>query len=393
MWRVAALGKKNLVPGDTPPPHRYGAGEPFRLGVEEELLIVDPVLHDLDWICPEVLERGRWTCGRAAAEFSAAVVELISPVCAHATEAVGCLAQLRRETGEAGATLLGAGMHPAAGFGEVQPTPGPRYLAIDETLRGLMRRTPHCGTHVHVGMPDEESALRAFNGLRRWIPLVQALGANSPWWHGVDSGLASARGSFLRSLPRSGIPRAFRDIEDYEATIASILAAGEIEDYTFLWWDMRLHPRLGTVEIRAVDSQASLADLEAIAALIHGLAIHEAVGGDGHGPSPEVLDETVFRAYRDGTRATLFFEGHVRPIREVAALAVATAAPYARERGFEDALGQVERILREGNGADRQRAARARGGMSAVLRGLVRETMGAPRSAAPATGAPLRVVA
>ena len=357
------------------PEHRYGSSRPFRLGVEEELLLVDPVVHDLDWACARVIENGTFSGGRACGEFSQAVLELVTPICESAEAAERCLRTLRAEAAAAGATLIGAGLHPSAAFGDVRRSTSDRYGTIDDSVRGLMRRTPHCGVHVHVGMPDADTAIRAINGMRRWLPLLQALAANAPYWHGIDSGLASARWSLLRSLPRSGIPRAFADHADYDRTIAEVVAAAELADYTFLWWDQRLHPRLGTLELRAIDTQGSLDDLAALVALSHGLAIHEAVGDHAYdAPSPEALEETSFRAFRDGRDARLLLDGHIRPVSELAAQAVGIARRYVDERPLEG----IARIVREGNGADRQRLAFAEGGMREVLASLVAETTPAP---------------
>jgi carboxylate-amine ligase len=350
----------------------YGGSRPFRLGVEEELLLVDPVIHDLDCRCAEVVGRGTFTAGHACGEFSQAVIELVTPICETAEEAARRLRTLRAEAVAAGATLMGAGLHPRARHGDVRRNASGRYDAIEASVRGLMKRTPHCGVHMHVGMPDADTAVRALNGMRRWLPLLQALAANAPYWHGIDSGLASARWSLLRSLPRCGIPRAFADHDDYDRTIAGIVAAAELEDYTYLWWDQRLHPRLGTLEIRAIDAQASIDDLAALSALAHGLAIHEAVGDhEAYQPSPEVLEETAFRAFRDGRDARLELEGRIRPVSEIAADAVAIARRYVDPRPLEG----ITRIVREGNGADRQRLAAAAGGMPALLASLVAETM------------------
>ena len=136
--------------------------------------------------------------------------------------------------------------------------------------------TPVGGLHIHVGMPDAETAIRAFNGLRRHLPLLQALAANSPFRHGRDTGLASAREVTLRGWPRSGAPRAMRDFEDFCATAGLLARAADVPDYTWFWWKLRPHPRLGTVEIRALDAQASLEDTAALVALTHCLARHAA---------------------------------------------------------------------------------------------------------------------
>ena len=245
---------------------------------------------------------------------------------------------------------------------------GERYELIDRSLRSLMRQTPHCGVHVHVGMPDGETAIRAANGMRGWIPLLQALGANSPYLYGRDSGLASARSVICNSLPRSGMPRALDGYADYVATVEELRALGEFPDDSYLWWDLRPHPRFGTLEIRALDAQSSLEDLVALVALVHCLAVHEASSPPRPLPGPEALRELSFRATRDGLDGQLLLNGALRPVREVALHAVAIASAYAADLGCWEELMLVHRLLERGNGAARQRANAAEGGVELMLR-------------------------
>jgi carboxylate-amine ligase len=352
-------------------------GRDFALGVEEELLVVDPATLALSHTGVEILARMAVPedAGSAHPDTYAALIELASPVSAGAADGVGAVAALRARAREAGATLIGAGIHPDGAFGDVVHVDEPRYDVIHGQLRGLLRRTPTCALHVHVGMPDAETAIRVYNGLREHLPLLQALAANSPFWHGSDSGLATARAQLFRGYPRGDIPPAFASFEDFEETVAAVVAAGDAPDYTFLWWDIRPHPRLGTVEVRAMDAQSALWSVSALTGLVHGLA--RAAAEDAGPPrwTPrEALMESSFRAARDGLAATLWHDGALRPVAEIARAAMARARPFARELGSEDALDQVERILAEGGGADRQRAAFARGGMRALLEQLATET-------------------
>jgi glutamate---cysteine ligase / carboxylate-amine ligase len=352
------------------PAVRFGRGPSFRLGVEEELLLVDPHTHALSHTGSEVTARTgeHDEHGRIVLDTYESEVELKSPVSERAGDAVGHLRALRLALREAGACAIGSGLHPAASFGDVVHFDDERYAAIVAMLRGLITRTPTAALHVHVGMPDTATAILAFNGLRRHLPLLQALAANSPYWYGIDSGFDSARAQVFREYPRSEIPRAFRGFDDYARTIEAIVAGAEIPDYTFLWWDVRPHPLLGTVEVRAMDAQADLRTIAALAALIHGLALHEV---DSPRPAEDqgVLEESSFRAARDGLRATIWFDGALRPVPEVARRAVA----LARRHADVPELDEVERILAEGNGADRRRRAFERGGMPAVLSELVTE--------------------
>ena len=352
--------------------HLFGSREAYGLGVEEELLLVEPHRpHRLDHRASEMI--ARVGSEQLKPDVYEALVETATPVCRDAHEAARELEAVRGALHRAGATLAGAGLHPSAAFGELVHVQKPRYAEIHSSMRGLLERTPTCALHVHVGMPDPETAIATCNRLRAHLPLLQALAANSPYWHGRDSGFATARAQLFRGFPRAVIPRAFDGWDDYATAVGEWVAAGEMEDYTFLWWDIRPHPALGTVEVRAMDAQGRLATVCGLAALIHALAA-ACADGLGRVESGEALTESSFRAGRDGLGATIWWEGSLRPVPEVAAAALALARPYAREQGAEDALDEIERVLREGNGADRMRAACADGGMGAVLDGLVRET-------------------
>ena len=356
-------------------------GRDFALGVEEELLVVDPATLALSHTGVDVLSRVDVPPGAGSAhpDTYAALIELSSPVCANAEEGVRSVAALRERARAADATLLGAGIHPDGAFGDVVHVDEPRYDEIHAQLRGLLRRTPTCALHVHVGMPDAETAIHVYNGLREWLPLLQALAGNSPFWHGVDSGLATARAQLFRGYPRGEIPRAFSSFEDFEESVAAVVAAGDAPDYTFLWWDIRPHPRLGTVEVRAMDAQSSLATIAGLVGLVHGLAraAAESPGRAGTGScwSPrEALMESSFRAARDGLGATLLHEGALTPVPVIARAAIERARPFADELGSDGALELLDGVLSGGAGADRQRAAFARGGMPAVLAQLAAET-------------------
>lgn len=360
----------------------------YSLGVEEELIAVHPRTLMPCGGTERLLERAGLAPEHVTGEVTDGVLELRTPVCDDAGEAVGILAGLRRELAEI-TPLVGAGVHPLARFSDVELRGGERYELIGSTLRSLMRQTAHCGVHVHVGMPDGETAVRAANGMRGWIPLLQALGANSPYWYGQDSGLASARSVICNSLPRSGIPRAFADYADYAATVEELRALGECPDDSYLWWDLRPHPRLGTLEIRALDAQSSVEDLVALVALIHCLAVHEASSPARRAPGPEALRELSFRATRDGLDAQLLLNGSLRPVREVAHHAVGIAGAYAADLGCWDELMLVHRLLERGNGAARQRLNAELGGPAQMLRELVRETVSAvtePMEVAAAAG-------
>jgi carboxylate-amine ligase len=361
--------------------HRFGVDVPYRLGVEEELLLVDRQSFALAPATERVLATAPPGPGHVKGELSEGMIELVTDIVPGTPEAAAALARLRQRVCETGIGLLGAGLHPTAPFGDVTHRNAPRYAAIGDDTRGLLRMTPHCGLHVHVGMPDAETAIRACNGMRRWIPLLQAVSANSPFWHGRDSGLASARTVIAHSMPRSrsGTPPTFRDYDDYVAMVERICRVAEVQDYTMIWWDLRPNPRLGTLEVRCLDAQTSLHDLAGLVALTHCLAVYEAiVTPPSPSPPPEVIAEASFRALRDGRRARLDLDGAQRPVPEIAREALCTAHAVSHDERYQNLLQHVQRIVADGNGADRQRAAHAVGGMPAVLRAVTIDAQAAP---------------
>jgi carboxylate-amine ligase len=217
-------------------------------------------------------------------------------------------------------------------------------------------------------MPSPDAAVHALMGLREALPLIGALGAASPFWFGMDSGLASARSAVIRAYPGRGVPPPLRDWEDYLETLDGITLGGGPQDHTMVWWDARLQPRLGTVELRELDVQPSLDHAAGLAALVHALA-RRAAEAPVSEPSPgQALHWSSFRAVRDGLDAELLFRGRLRRAREA-------ARELLDELGGEDdALEGVERILREGGAPAQQRAVHAEAGMPGLLRHLADET-------------------
>jgi carboxylate-amine ligase len=352
--------------------HHFGDGEPFTLGLEEELFIADPAGGGLINAGEQVLERlGELERGEVKNELHRSQIELITGICTTVEEAVAELGELRRAVLATGVGLVASGTHPTAVEGDSQFTDKPRYQRIRDWL-GDAGATPVCALHIHVGMPDPATAIRVFNALRRYAPLLEALGANSPYRHGRDTGLASARELTLRSWPRSGVPRAIADYEDFVRLADRLTRVAEVPDYTFHWWKMRPHPRLGTVEIRALDTQVSPRHTAALVAAVHALARHAADAPPIDGPPAEILDEASFRAGREGVDAKLpDAECRMWPVRDLAAQLVAQVRPAARELRCEAQLEDLGELVADGGGAGVQRSLCREGDIATVLEALV----------------------
>ena len=219
-------------------------------------------------------------------------------------------------------------------------------------MRELARREPTFALHVHVAVPDPESALSALRGLRVHVPLLLALGANSPFWQGRDTGLASARLPVFGAFPRVGVPRAFGSYAEYVEAVDVLLRCGAFPEPTFLWWDVRLQPKLGTIEVRVMDAQTRAADNAALTALVQCLVRLEATEGlvdEQIAGRPEVLDENRFLATRDGMSAQ-FLDPEAeaqRPARDILDEVLDACAPHAAALGCEAELASVTRLAGE----------------------------------------------
>jgi len=338
--------------------HHFGEGEPFTIGLEEELFLVDP--HDGHLVNrgAEVIEQlGELPRGDIKNELHKSQIELITGVCTTVTEAVAQLCELRRAVLATGVGVVACGTHPTAVEGDSHFTQKRRYERIHELL-GDAGATPVCALHIHVGMPDADTAIRVFNGLRRHLPLLEALAANAPYRHGRDTGLASARELTLRSWPRAGVPRAMADLDDFLRSTARLTKVAEVADYTFHWWKLRPHPRIGTVEIRALDTQLSPRHTAALAAAVQSLARYEAGAEPVDGPPNEILDEASFRAAREGVAATLpDDEDELRPVAELLERMIEQIRPAARELRCEAQIDDLSVLLDCGGGAGIQRSA------------------------------------
>ena len=348
--------------------HRFGVGEPFTIGLEEELLLVDSDSLELAHVADRVLPRMRLPRERADHEAFLAEIEVRSLPRRSASEATADIAEGRAAVVAAGGTPMAVGLHPAARFGDVRLVDSDRYRRVEGEMRGLIRRTPECALHVHEAMPTPDAAVAGLMGLREALPLVGALGAASPFWFGSDSGLASARSAVIRAYPGRGLPPPLRGWEEYLETLDGIAEGGGPKDHTMVWWDARLQPRLGTIELRELDVQTGLDQAAGVAALIHALARRAAEQPPRELAPAQGLHWSSFRAVRDGLDAELLFRGRLRPARE------SVRELLGELRGEDDALEGVERILRDGDAPSRQRAIHAEGGMPALLRHLARET-------------------
>jgi glutamate---cysteine ligase / carboxylate-amine ligase len=341
------------------------AAAPWTIGLEEEVMLLEPATGAPAWCSEDVLERlDDDLAAHVRAETHACALELGTDPhrsVAAAIDQLGALrARLERAVHEAGLGVAVAGTHPLATPEQSQVSTGARYRELHASLRGLARREPTFAQHVHVALPDEKTALRALNAIRAHLPVLLALGANSPFLRGHDSGLASARTPVFQEFPRAGLPRAFGDYASYVEAIDILVRTRAIPEPTFVWWDARLQPALGTLEVRVMDAQSRLRDAAALAALVQCLVRLEALDGFAEPElieATEVLDENRFLAARDGMEADFIdpVAGRRVPARTQLEQLLTALAPHAYDLGCHEQL-QAVRDLADDPGATDQLA-------------------------------------
>jgi carboxylate-amine ligase len=362
----------------------YGSSPPFSLGVEEEFQLLNAETFDLTSRFDEVVEAAGGD-PRIKAELLQSTAEVATEVARDVAEAMAHARGLRKRVHEAASTngvvFASAGTHPFARYEHQQVTEQPRYRELSESLQWVVDRQLIFGLHVHVGLAHADEAIHVANGLRTWLPELLALSANSPFWHGRDTGLASARSKVFDAMPRSGIPPAFASFEEFELLVERGVRTSSFPDYTFIWWDLRPHPKLGTIEVRVCDAQTRIESVAALVALTQSLAatLAESYERDGAIPTqpPTLIAENKWRAARYGLDTDLvdLERDTERPARDAIRALVELAEPAAARLGCTEELAEVERILERGTGADEQRRVHERtGSLLAVSQWLAEQS-------------------
>jgi carboxylate-amine ligase len=390
---VQIQGARSAAP-DTGVPlwAEWKPSEPYSIGIEEEVMLLDPADFSLAQSVGEILPAlSPGLQARATSETHQAALELASAPHADAAGAAQEVAELRaalaRELEAFGRRAASAGTHPFAVWTETEVASGTRQRIVHDSMRELARREPTFALHVHVGVADPERAIALQNALRSHLPLLLAASANSPFWQGRDSGLASARIPVFMAFPRVGIPRGFPSYAHWVQAVDVLLRSGAFPEPTFLWWDVRPQPRFGTVEIRIMDAQTTPRETGLLAALVQAVArleLEEGFNSRTLIDAVEVLDENRFLAARDGMEAALIDPTADRrvPAVELLEQLIRAARSHGQDLGCEAALDELAERGRD-TGAHRQRAAI---GADGDLSGLVERLSTQFVEDAPSTG-------
>jgi glutamate---cysteine ligase / carboxylate-amine ligase len=341
--------------------HRF-EGHAYTLGIEEELMILDAQSFELVNAIERMLEPA--PVGEIKPELMESVLEISTDPCANLSEAGEQLRVLRRQVADAAAgkelAIGSAGTHPFAMWEDQRIVARPRYRDLISALRFVARQELIFGMHVHVGVDSPDKAIHIANGMRIHMPVLLGLSANSPFWRGAATGMASTRTPIFRAFPRVGIPPSYENWEDYERRIEFMINAGVIEDYTYLWHDVRPHPKFGTVEIRVMDSQTHIEHSLGLAALVQAmvkeLAEHFDAGKRLSSYPFEMLDENKWLAARHGLEGELVDLPSSERVstRALARRLLDRMREHATDLGSVSELDAVEDLLTRGNGAARQ---------------------------------------
>jgi carboxylate-amine ligase len=348
--------------------HAFGKGDPYTLGVEEEYMLLDGETFDLVQHVETVLAAvtGHELEPRINAELMQSVVEIATPVCRTPADVDAQLRTIRGYVSDIargqGLRVGSAGTHPFSLFERQRITARDRYRTLVDQLQYVARRELIFGMHVHVAVDDPEKAIQVVNGLLAHLGELLALSASSPFWRGEATGLASSRQMVFAAFPRSGPPPRFKNYEDYAAVVGQLERTGCIADYTHIWWDIRLHPRLGTIEIRICDATTRLDDVVAITAYCQALVKHYSDQFERGARIPSyhriLTTENKWLAARYGLEAPLMDLATGRrnrvPVAQLIRRTLKLIEPHARELGADAELKGVAEILADGNGADRQ---------------------------------------
>jgi carboxylate-amine ligase len=348
--------------------HRFGEGDPFTLGVEEEYQLLDGTSFDLVQHIEAVLAaiQGHELEAQINPELMQSVLEIATPVCqspgdvmTELTKLRGYVCQLARERGM---RVGSAGTHPFSLFERQRITAKDRYRQLVDQLQYVARRELIFGMHVHVAVDGADKAIQIVNGLLPQLAPLLALSASSPFWRGEPTGLASSRQMVFSAFPRSGPPPRFRDYADYADVVGQLERTGCIADYSHIWWDIRPHPKWGTVEVRICDAVTRIEDAVAIAAYCQALVkmLSDRFDEGDRIPSYHriLTSENKWLAARYGLEAPVMdLETGRRnriPVARLVRRTLRDIEPHARELGSERELEGIAEILGRGNSAERQ---------------------------------------
>lgn len=345
-------------------------GELLSVGVEEEFMLVDAGTGRLADRAPDVLSTADAEGVDLQTEITLSQVETATGVCTTMGEVreqlVSARATLVSEAIRYDANIVASGTPVLSRSRPVTLTPVPRYHRMSREFRALIGDLPVCGCHVHIGLPDDEARILVSNHLRPWLPTLLAIGANSPYCDGTDTGYASWRYVMWSRWPSAGPPPWFESPASYYAARDEVISSGAAIDVGMLYWDARLSAHHPTVELRVCDVAPTVDDAVMLAAIVRGIAAMALASETPALAVPQhLLRPALWRAARDGLEGLGLDvrTGELAPAGNLAAALVRWIRPALEFAGDYELVNEsLARLLLNGSGAARQRAAYARRG-------------------------------
>ena len=338
------------------------------VGVEVESQIVDKSTGDLVNIAENIVN-GYGNEERVKHELYLSTVEVTSSPALNTNNTYSELSSIFKDILELAnknnAGLIATGTHPFALYeDQVITNVNPRYEEFANKYGWAVRRLLTFGMHVHVGMDSKEKAVAVHDEIRKYLPLVLALSACSPFWRGKDTELYCSRLSVFQGLPNTGLPEPYYEWREYEQSLQTLVEADIIKagvGYRQIWKDVRIHPAYGTIEVRIADSMPSLIDTVAVATFVQSLAIY--IGNkweDGNLPPPTpnwLIERNRWAAIKEGLNANFIIdlEGRTKPIKEVIKDLTKEIKPIAESLGSLNRLNELENIFKSDNMVENMR--------------------------------------
>ncbi len=339
----------------------------FTLGIEEEFQIIDPVTRELRSYIEQFMADGKVLLKEhVKPEMHQSVVELGTEICDNVACARQQVLELRSQlaavAARRGLQIASAGTHPFSHWMDQLITADERYATVVKDMQQIARVNLIFGLHVHVGIPDREAAIDVMNQARYFLPHLYALSVNSPFWLGQNTGLKAYRQMIFERFPRTGIPDAFESLSEYEDYLKLLVSTNCIDNAKKIWWDIRLHPFFDTIEFRICDAQSRVDDTIALAALMQAIVMKlqklRSQNVSFRNYPRRLIDENRWRASRYGIDGKMIDFGRKIEVdeRELLHEMIEFIAPEMEELGSRGEMAQIEKILCEGTGADRQLA-------------------------------------
>jgi glutamate---cysteine ligase / carboxylate-amine ligase len=340
----------------------FQPSEPFTIGVELEIQLLDPVSLDMTLQGPKLLKKvGSDLQSQIKAEFIQSMVEICTPVCQDITDVADKLSFLGRHletlASECGCVLFSSSLHPYAKIGERKVSPVTRYNEIMDDLQLAGRRMITQALHVHIGVPDQNTAIQVCDGIRSYLPLLLALTTSSPFFDSGDTGFHSYRSNLFPCLPRTGIPDTIGNWDNFQELVLILNQSTLLNGTKEIWWDVRPHPDFGTVEIRICDLPSHFNEIIAIVALIQTLVIKLSKEKPSRFPSREIMMHNKWNAARYGLDGTFINEkpGSHYTFRKVITDLIESLSSQMQSLGSGKHIQPIESILQRGTSADQQK--------------------------------------